>query len=76
MTRPRRRRADALFWCFVALCVLLVLGDAFYHKHGHFTWEERFGFFGLFGFVTFFLLVLAGKHLRKLLMRDEDYYDR
>jgi len=57
-------------------CVALVLADLFYDKHGHFTWETLFGFHGFFGFVSFFLLVLTGKPLRKLLMRDEDYYDR
>ena len=47
----------------------------FYDKHGHFGFEEWIGFHGLFGFVTFFLAVLAGKHLRRVLMRKEDYYD-
>jgi len=59
-----------------AVCLLLVAADLVYHKHGHFEWEMLFGFHGFFGFSAFFLLVLAGKHLRKLLMRDEDYYDR
>ena len=35
-----------------------------------------FGFYAVFDFVTFFLAVLAGKELRKVLMRPEDYYDR
>lgn len=32
-------------------------------------------FYGLVGFVSFSFIVLAGQHLRKILMRDEDYYD-
>lgn len=59
-----------------AACVLLVAADLIYHKHGHFGWETLLGFHGFFGFASFFLLVLAGKHLRTVLMRDEDYYDR
>ena len=60
---------------FVA-CAGVLLADLFYDKHGDFGWEKLFGFQAAFGFVSFFLLVLAGKYLRKLLMRDEDYYDR
>ncbi len=44
--------------------------------HGHFSWENWPGFFAIFGFVTFAGAVLAGKQLRKILMRKEDYYDR
>ena len=57
-------------------CLLLVVADLLYHKHGEYDWEMLFGFHGFFGFASFFLAVLAGKQLRKLLMRDEDFYDR
>jgi len=65
-----------IFWALVAVCALLFLSDALYHKHVHFALENWFGFFGLFGFCLSFLLVLISKQLRKILMRDEDYYDR
>ena len=32
-------------------------------------------FYGLVGFLSFSFIVLAGQHLRKILMRREDYYD-
>ena len=32
-------------------------------------------FYGLVGFVSFSFIVLAGQHLRKILMREEGYYD-
>jgi hypothetical protein len=70
------RNVTLLVRVLTGVCLLLVLADLLYTKHGHFAWERLFGFHGLFGFTSFFLLVLAGKHLRKLLMRDEDYYDR
>tara|TARA_B100000315_G_scaffold142152_1_gene131188 strand:+ start:14722 stop:14967 length:246 start_codon:yes stop_codon:yes gene_type:complete len=58
------------------LCALLFLGDIFVHKHGHFGWDEWFGFFAIYGFVCCVGLVLAAKHwLRTLTKRDEDYYD-
>jgi hypothetical protein len=56
-------------------CILLALVDLFYHKHGHYGFEEWFGFFAFFGFVACVGLVLASKGLRRLVMRDEDYYD-
>lgn len=59
-----------------AVCVALVLGDLLYHKHAHFGFEEWFGVYGFFGFAAFFFIVLAGKWLRKILMRPEDYYER
>ena len=59
-----------------AICALLFLGDLFYHKHPHFEVEAWFGFYGIYGFIACVLLVLAAKELRKVLKRDEDYYDR
>lgn len=64
-----------IFYGLFVVCVLLVAGDFLYHKHVHFHWEGWWGFYGFFGFVSFFCLVLAGKEFRKLVMRDEDYYD-
>ena len=58
------------------VCGLLVLADLFYDKHAHFAWENWFGFFGLFGFFMSFALVLAAREMRKVLMKDEDFYDR
>ncbi|MCG8556712.1 MAG: hypothetical protein MJD61_15705 [Proteobacteria bacterium] len=63
-------------WAIVAVCAGLFLADALYHKHPHFEAEEVFGFYALYGFVSFFGIVMAGKYLRKLIKRDEDYYDR
>ena len=60
----------------VAVCVLLLAAEFFVDKHGHFAFEEIPFFYAAFGFVAFTLAVFAGKLLRFLLGRDEDYYDR
>ncbi len=58
------------------VCGLLLLTDLLYAKSPHFTFENWFGFYPVFGFVVSFSLVLVAKQLRHLLRRDEDYYER
>lgn len=48
---------------------------AFQKKAPHFAVEAVPVFFALYGFVMFALIVLVGQHLRKLVGRDERYYD-
>jgi hypothetical protein len=73
---------------FFIVCVLLLFLDAIFlppfgiaHRHlsfeeGVFQWETVSGFYCVYGLVACVLLVLVAKQLRKLLMRNEDYYDR
>jgi hypothetical protein len=81
------RNVNRVFYGLVLVCVLLLAvdllsfvgaedGHPLYDKHPHFTWEGWFGFYGLFGFVAFVAAVFAGKFLRLLLKRDEDFYER
>jgi hypothetical protein len=70
------RNVDRLYYGLIVVCVLLVLSDLVYHKHPHFAWEDWFGFNAFLGFAAFFLIVLSGRPLRRILARDEDYYDR
>lgn len=58
------------------LCVLLLGADFFFHRHVSHPWEGLWGFYAVFGFVACVVLVLLAKEMRKLVMRDEDYYDR
>jgi hypothetical protein len=67
---------NRLFWALVALCVALVPATALIHEEGHFPWERWFAFYAIFGFIAYAFIVFAGKAIRKVLMRDEDYYDR
>jgi hypothetical protein len=64
-----------ILWVLGVIGALLFAADAFYEKHAHFPAEEFFGFYAIVGFGAFVGIVLAGKYLRKILMRPEDYYD-
>ena len=70
------RNVHLLYYAAIVIAVALTLGDALYHKHTHFDFEGWYGFYGIFGFIAYVCLVLTAKVLRKILMRDEDYYDR
>ncbi len=65
-----------LLWGFYASLVVLLIADFFIHKHGEFPWENAPGFFAAYGFVSCVLLIFIAKGLRRLIKRDEDYYDR
>ena len=60
---------------FYLCCVLLVLAEFVIHRHIVHPWEWIFGFHALYGFVACVVLVLIATQMRRLLMRDEDYYD-
>ena len=72
----RPRNLDRLTWSLVAICALLVAIELFAHRHAEFDWEGWPGFYAVVGFVAFFTIVMLGKHLRRFLKREEDYYDR
>ena len=59
----------------VAACVILAGLDLVLHRHGEHPWESVIGFYSLYGFVACVILVLLAKEMRKLVMRDEDYYE-
>ena len=71
-----KKNIDKIWYALCAVCALLVAADFLYHKHAHFPVEEFPGFHAAFGFAFFTLVVLSGAPLRRLLMRDEDYYDQ
>jgi len=48
---------------------------AFQKHHPHFAAEGIPVFFAFWGFVSFMFIVLVGQHLRKLIGREEGYYD-
>lgn len=69
-----------LIWIvLIAGCVLSAAGGfvlaARHEMHPHFTIDKFPAFYGAVGFISFSFIVLVGQHLRKILMRDENYYD-
>lgn len=60
---------------FYLICAGLVVVDFVYNRHVVHPLEHLWGFYAGYGFVACVILVLVAKELRKLVMRDEDYYD-
>ncbi|MGH8611784.1 MAG: hypothetical protein ACREYF_07010 [Gammaproteobacteria bacterium] len=60
---------------FYLVCAALLGVDWLYHRHAVHPWEGMPGFFSFFGFMACVVLVLLAKELRKLLMREEDFYE-
>jgi hypothetical protein len=57
-------------WSFVLFAMDLVI-----HRHTVHPWESFIGFYAIYGFLACVVLVLIARELRKLVMRDEDYYE-
>ena len=71
-----RKNVNKVIYGLCIVCAVVALIDLFPYKHHlHFSFEYWFGFFSLYGFIACVSLVLAAKQLRKVVMRDEDYYD-
>ena len=55
-------------------CLIVVLLDLTYEKHGYMDMERYFGFYAAYGFVMFTGLIFVAKGLRWLVKRPEDFY--
>jgi hypothetical protein len=60
---------------FYVICGILLLLDLIIHRHALHSFERLTGFYPLFGFIACVVLVLVAREMRKLLKRDEDYYE-
>lgn len=62
--------------CVVAFALDFLFFSENFDKHAVFEWENWPGFYGIYSFVTFVLLVFTSKYiLRPLVKRKEDHYD-
>lgn len=59
----------------LVIAVILLIVEFLVHRHGETHLEESFMFPAIFGFIAFIFIVEVGKILRRLIMRDESYYD-
>ncbi|MDX1504300.1 MAG: hypothetical protein R3221_01205 [Spongiibacter sp.] len=57
------------------ICAALVVAEFFYHKHPYFRFDGSFAFYAIFGFAAYCFIVLSAKRLRRLIKREEGYYD-
>jgi hypothetical protein len=71
----RQENVDRLLWGVTVVGVILLLVDVVYHRHVYHSWGRLWGFYGIFGAISIIVLVQLAKGLRKLVMRDEDYYE-
>ena len=59
-----------------AVCGLLVIADFIIHRHIYTPIEKVPAFYAIYGFIALVGVVLLAKGLRKLVGRDEDYYEK
>jgi hypothetical protein len=69
------RNVTRIVYGLTALSALALVADLLYSKHPHFDVERWPGFYAIYGFTGSVALVLVAKWLRRLLRRDEDYYE-
>ena len=69
------RNVDRLLMLLYVACALLFAVDFVFHRHVVHPWEGIWGFYPIYGFVGIVVLVLLAKQLRRVVMRDEEYYD-
>ena len=56
------------------LGLVLIALEFNFHRHGETSLEDMPLFPAVFGFLVFVVIVFGGVILRKLIMREEDYY--
>jgi uncharacterized membrane protein len=64
-----------LLWVLYAICAVLVVAEFIAHPHDYHPWERLPAFYPIYGFLGIVVLVLLAKQLRRVVMRDEEYYD-
>lgn len=69
------RNVQLVLRIFYVCCAILLLADLVLHRHVQTALEGIPMFYPVYGFVACVVLVLIAKQMRKVLMRDEDYYD-
>lgn len=70
------KNVKLLLRIFYVCCGLLISIDLMFHRHVIHPWEAFPGFYGLFGAISCLTLVVLSVLLRKIVMRDENYYQK
>ena len=69
-----RRRIRFSVSIFIIFCAALFLSDFFYERHPYFSADRVFGFYAIYGFAMFTIIIFASKILRLIVMRSEKFY--
>ena len=64
-----------LYWAFFVALALVLVAESFVDMHGEFYVAHFYGFYAVFGFISYTMLIFVARILRKILMRKEEYYD-
>jgi amino acid permease len=69
------KNVKLLIRALYACCFILFAMDLIVHRHIYHPWEEFIGFYAFYGCLACVVLVLLAREMRKVVMRDENYYD-
>ena len=69
------RNVTLLVRTLYLVCFLLVVLDFVVHRHTTHEWDQLPGFYAIYGFLAYIVIVVGAQQLRRLVMRKEDYYD-
>ena len=70
---PQAKKSNKLWIILGVLCVLSLLPSGLWH--GHFGFDDFYGFPAVLGFISLGALLLVGRFLGHLLSVKEDFYD-
>ncbi len=62
-------------YALLAAGLASLLAEVFIRRHGSHPWEGIFGFYPIYSLAACVLLALVATLVRKVLMRQENYYD-
>jgi hypothetical protein len=71
----RKENVTKLYLGLWVVGSVLLVADLAVHQHEDVWFASWFGFYAVYGFLACVALVLTAKALRRVLMRDEDYYE-
>ena len=71
----RKQIVTKLYLGMWVVGIVLLVVDLVVHRHEGVWFAGWFGFYAVYGFLACVALVLTAKALRRVLMRDEDYYE-
>ena len=70
------RNVKIFLFLFYASLLILLFAELFVEKHPYFKFEGFFNFSAIFGYLAGVVIIFLARIFRKLVSRDENYYDR